>query len=79
MYDAQKLIPTLPKGDRLSDDLETLVYDVTPTTYVNGHGFQSRTLLAEIIEPALEIGELRPRIAMALGKYDQRVLVADFA
>lgn len=38
MYDAQKLIPTLPKGHRLSDDLETIVYDVTPTAYVNERG-----------------------------------------
>ncbi len=37
-YDAARLIPTLPKGDRLSDDLEGLAHDVEPTAYVNGNG-----------------------------------------
>lgn len=34
-YNAAKLIPTLPKGSRLSDDLDSLVHDVEPTAYVN--------------------------------------------
>ncbi len=38
MYNAQKLIPTMPLGDRLSDDLESLVYDVVPTTFVDERG-----------------------------------------
>ncbi len=37
-YNAKKLIPTLPRGDRLSDDLEVLVQDVEPTARVNEDG-----------------------------------------
>ena len=37
-YDAEKFIPSLPSGSRLSDDLESLIYDVRPTAYVNEDG-----------------------------------------
>lgn len=37
-YNAKKLIATLPLGDRLSDDYETMITDVVPTTYIRDDG-----------------------------------------
>lgn len=37
-YNAAKLILTLPKGNRLSDDLNSLVWDVKPPTFINDQG-----------------------------------------
>lgn len=35
---AEALIPLLPMGGRLSDDLDSMVYDVTPTAWVDEDG-----------------------------------------